>query len=106
MKVIQIEGYILEFEGFDKRDILYEFNSLPNIMIQVKEYKEAFIPDEEWHDEHELNLLDTPTEKFRKYFDDKIISDKDMINSLYEKNESLRKEIEELQEKIKQMKYY
>ena len=33
MKVIQIEGYILDFEGFDKRDILYEFNSLPNILM-------------------------------------------------------------------------
>lgn len=68
MKMHKVEMYIFDMEDIGKDEILLqlEYSNFPYIFA-VKETGTADIGD--WDDNHILNQMSTPVEKFREYFE-------------------------------------
>lgn len=65
MKMHKLEVYVMDHEGYGPDSYKIAIENMRDLSMQVKAVETAEIG--EWHDKHELNMTDTPVERFRAY---------------------------------------
>lgn len=103
----RLEVYILDFEKFGIKELIATLDNIDAFSFKVGDCQSTVIPN--WTDDHELNKRNCTLETQRKYFDIKQIGPYVSIplrpkTELEIENESLKKEIQTLKNKLERIK--